>query len=141
MAERHDTLPKVKVGGLRFQFEVSYMSGHTEELRLNKTVSLWMAIYVYIHFLMLDYNNNYILTSSIAFSTCLLYLVSWFNGISTLFRLFNAEAIRLEEQQCPACLVRLTWIVFVMGSRWPYSWCLVGCCRLDLFNIACNILE
>ena len=30
-------------------------------------------------------------------------------------------------QQCAACLVRLTWIVFVMGGRWPYSWCLVGC--------------
>ena len=27
-------------------------------------------------------------------------------------------------QPCPACLVRLTWIVFVMGGRWPYSWCL-----------------
>ena len=42
-------------------------------------------------------------------------------------------------QQCPACLVRLTWIGFVMGGRWPYSWCLVGCCRQDLFNIARNI--
>ena len=31
-------------------------------------------------------------------------------------------------QQCPACLVRLTWIVFVIGGRWPYSSCLVGCC-------------
>ena len=39
-------------------------------------------------------------------------------------------------QQCPACLVRLSWIVFVMGGRWPYSWRLVGCCRQDLFNIA-----
>ena len=29
-------------------------------------------------------------------------------------------------QQCPACLVRQTWIVFVMGSRWLYSWCFVG---------------
>ena len=29
-------------------------------------------------------------------------------------------------QQCPACLVRLTWIVFVMRGRCPYSWCLVG---------------
>ena len=38
-------------------------------------------------------------------------------------------------QQCPACLVRLTWIVFVIGGRWPYSWCLVGCCRQDLFFI------
>ena len=39
-------------------------------------------------------------------------------------------------QQCLACLVRLTWIVFVIGGRWPYSWCLVGCCRQDLFKIA-----
>ena len=43
-------------------------------------------------------------------------------------------------QLCPACLVRLSWIVFVMGGRWPYSWCLVGCCHQDLFNIARNIL-
>ena len=46
----------------------------------------------------------------------------------------------LLHRQFPACLVRLTWIVFVMGGRWPYSWCLVGCCRPDLFNIARNIL-
>ena len=39
-------------------------------------------------------------------------------------------------QQCPACLVRLFWIVFVMGGKWPYSWCFVGCCLLDSFNIA-----
>ena len=37
-------------------------------------------------------------------------------------------------QQCPACLVRLTCIVFVMGGKCPYSWCLVGCCRQDLFK-------
>ena len=43
-------------------------------------------------------------------------------------------------QQWPACLVRLTWIVFVMTGRWPNSWCLVGCCHQDLFDIACNIL-
>ena len=43
-------------------------------------------------------------------------------------------------QQCPACLVRLASIVFVMGGRWQYSWCLVGCCSQDLFNIARNIL-
>ena len=43
-------------------------------------------------------------------------------------------------QQCHACLVRLTWIVFVIGGRWPYSWCLVGCCRQDLFKIARSIL-
>ena len=43
-------------------------------------------------------------------------------------------------QQCPACLVRLTRIDFVMGSMWPYCWCFVECCRQDSFNIARNIL-
>ena len=43
-------------------------------------------------------------------------------------------------QQCPACLVRRTCIVFVMGGKCPYSWSLVGCCRQDLFNTALNIL-
>ena len=38
-------------------------------------------------------------------------------------------------QQCPACLARLTCIVFVMGGKWPYSWCLVGCCRQDLVHL------
>ena len=42
-------------------------------------------------------------------------------------------SLSLLLQQCPACLVRLTWIVFVIGGRWPYSSCLVGCCRQDLF--------
>ena len=42
--------------------------------------------------------------------------------------------------QWPSCLVCLTWIVFVMGGRWLYSWCFVGCCLQDLFNIALNIL-
>ena len=43
-------------------------------------------------------------------------------------------------QQCPACLVRLTLIVFVIGGRQPYSWCFVGCCLQNLFNIVCSIL-
>ena len=38
-------------------------------------------------------------------------------------------------QQCPACLVHLTWRVFVIGGRWPYSWCLVGCCHQLLWSI------
>ena len=46
----------------------------------------------------------------------------------------------LLPQQGPACLARVTWIVFVMGGRWPYSWCFVECCRQDLFNIARSIL-
>ena len=29
---------------------------------------------------------------------------------------------------CPACLVFLILIFFVMGGTWPYSWCFVRCC-------------
>ena len=43
-------------------------------------------------------------------------------------------------KQGPASMVRLIWIVFVMGGRWPYSSCFVGCYRQDLFNIALNII-
>ena len=45
-------------------------------------------------------------------------------------------------QQCRACLVRLTWIVFVMGGRWPYSGCLVGVaartCSILIATFLCN---
>ncbi len=57
-----------------------------------------------------------------------------------VYRTTSLMSSSLLLQQCPACLVRLTWIVFVMGGRWPYSWCFVGCCHQDLFNIAHNIL-
>ena len=40
--------------------------------------------------------------------------------------------------QCPACLVRLTLIVFVMGSRWPYSWCFV---TMITFTIILRLAE
>ena len=57
-----------------------------------------------------------------------------------VYRSTSLMSSSLLLPQCPACLVRLAWIVFVMGGRWPYSWCLVGCCCQDLFNIARNIL-
>ena len=46
-------------------------------------------------------------------------------------RITSLMSSSLLLQQCPACLVRLTCIVFVMGGKWPYSWCLVGCWRQD----------
>ena len=58
-------------------------------------------------------------------------------GVQRRTSLMNSS---LLLQQCPACLVRLTRIVFVMGGRWPYSWYLVACCLQDLFNITRNIL-
>ena len=58
-------------------------------------------------------------------------------GVHRSTSLMNSSLLLL---QCPACMVRLIWMVFVMGGRWPYSWCFVGCCCQDLFNIARNIL-
>ena len=58
-------------------------------------------------------------------------------GVHTSTSLMSSS---LLLQQCPACLVRLTWIVFVIGGRWPYSWCFVGCYRPDLFSITLYIL-
>ena len=34
----------------------------------------------------------------------------------------------------------LTWIVFMMGGRWLYSCCFVGCCLQNLFNIVHRFL-
>ena len=57
----------------------------------------------------------------------------WYVGVHMITSLMSSF---LLLQQCPACLVCLTWIVFVMGGSWPLSWCLVGCCHQDLFNIS-----
>ena len=57
-----------------------------------------------------------------------------------IYRSMSRMSLSLLLQQCSAYLVCLTWIVFVMGSRWPYSCCFVGCCLKDLFNSACSIL-
>ena len=68
------------------------------------------------------------------------YASSWIWPYVGVHRSTSLTSSSLLLQQCPACLARLTCIVFVMGGKWPYSWRLVGCCRQDLFNIALNIL-
>ena len=49
-------------------------------------------------------------------------------------------SLSLLLQQCPARLVHLTCIVFMMGGRWPYSWCFVGCCRQDCSRLLATFL-
>ena len=49
-----------------------------------------------------------------------------------VYRSTSLMSSSLLPQQCSACLVRLIWIVFVIGGRWPYSWCFVGCCLQTL---------
>ena len=57
-----------------------------------------------------------------------------------VYRRTSIMSYSLLLQQYPACLVRLILIVFMMGGRWPYSWCFVGCCLQDLLKIARSIL-
>ena len=49
-------------------------------------------------------------------------------------------SLSLLLQQYLTCLVCLTWIVFMLGRRWPYSCFFVGCCLQNWFNISCSIL-
>ena len=66
---------------------------------------------------------------------------SWFcTAICGVHRSSSLMSTSILFQQCPAFLVRLTWIVFVMSGRWSYNCCYVGCCLQDLFNIARSIL-
>ena len=85
-----------------------------------------LFIYIYIHIYIYDATNccwMYVRAGRPAFARpCV--------GIHKSTSLMSSS---LLLQQCPACLVRLTWIVFVIGGRWPYSWCLVGCCRQDIY--------
>ena len=46
----------------------------------------------------------------------------------------------LTSPACPTCLAHLTWMVFEMVGRCLYSCSFVGCCLLDWFNTARNIL-
>ena len=57
-----------------------------------------------------------------------------------LHRSMSLMSSSLLLQWCSVCLVRLTWIVFVMGGKWPCSCCFVGYCLQDLFNNARSIL-
>ena len=63
------------------------------------------------------------ITAECMFELFVLLLPGHMWGIHRSVSLMSSS---LLLQQCPVCLVRLTWIVFVMGGRWPYSWCLEG---------------
>ena len=74
----------------------------------------------------------------VSLHSCCIYVLAGRPAFARLYvgvhRSTSLMSSSLLLHQCPTCLVRLTWIVFVMGGRWPYSWC------QDLFNIARNIL-
>ena len=71
-------------------------------------------------------------------SCCRLVLAScptFIRSCEGVYRSTSLMSSFLLFQQCPECFVHLIWMVFVMGGRWPYSCCFVGCCLMGLFNI------
>ena len=52
----------------------------------------------------------------------------------------RSTSLMSSSLQCPACLVRLTWIVSVMGGRWPFgALCVVArTCSILLTTFLCN---
>ena len=49
-------------------------------------------------------------------------------------------SLSLLLQQCPTCLVHLIWMALEMGTKCPYSCCLVECYFQHLLSIARSIL-
>ena len=76
----------------------------------------------------------------------LLYIVSrWSSNLcpyEVVHRSMSLMTSSLLLQLCPACLVHLNLIVFVMDGMWPYSCCFVGVasrtCSVLLAAFLCN---
>ena len=55
--------------------------------------------------------------------SCCVYVLAGCPAFARLYvgvhRSTSLMSSSLLLQQCPACLVCLTWIVFMMGGRWP----------------------
>ena len=145
------------------QRNISFIHMHTHSYIRIYTAHGYIYIYIYIyiyHQVMLQARISLTLTRHFSLSfiasgrssgprpvsshSCWMYVRAGrpafarpYVGVHRSTLLMNSS---LLLQQWPAYLVRLPWIDFVMGGRWPYTWCLLGCCCQDLFNIARSIL-
>ena len=72
----------------------------------------------------------------------LLYLHVFFNvnNVHNTSSQKYRQILFLFLQQYLTCLIRLIWMVLVMGGKRPYSHCFVGYCFRDLFSTARCIL-
>ena len=80
----------------------------------------------------------------VSVQSCCRQVLAGYPTLAHLFEGFHRStslmSLLLLFQQCPACFVHLSWMVFKMGDRCPYSCYFVRCCLQDLFNTACSIL-
>ena len=120
------------------------------------SVYIYIYIYIYHHHVLLlarismtlsrHFSLSFVTSSRssglrpLSSHTCCMYVQAGRPAFVEVHRSTSLMSSSSLLQLCPACLVCLTGIVFMMGGRWLYSWSFVGCCRQDLFNIARNIL-
>ena len=127
-----------------YTYIYTYMSSYlTTYLTINWiSQSIFRYIYIYIYIscwaTRTDLSDSLSRHSSLS-SIALLYIgSSWSSYLcSSVWRSPQehiAYELVLTSPKCPVCLVRVTWIVFVMGGSWPYRCCFVGCCLQDLFT-------
>ena len=116
-------------------------------------ICIYIYMYVYVHICMYIYvchhhvapSARISLTLSRATRLCRPLLPGDLQGyIPYRHRAVGSSWLSLMSsslllQLCPACLFCLTWIVFEIGGRWPYSYCFVEGCLQDLFHIALRI--
>ena len=130
---KHASLPKAK-----YQYDWIY---HHHYVVLPAQISLTLSRYFSLLFIASGRSSGLHPVSS---QSCCMYVLAGHPAFAhpymRVHRSTSLMSLSLLLQQCPTSLVRLTWIVFMMGVRWLYSWCLVGCCHQDLFNIARSIL-
>ena len=133
----------VVTGCVKYHFYLSVFSSSLSSSRrtIRTDISDFLSpLFSIIHWFRVDFRN----TSRIG--TELLYVgSSWSSCLGSSIwrgphRVNRLWARPLLLHLCPTSLVRLTLIVFVMGRKWPYSCCFVGCRLHDLFNIARSIL-
>ena len=119
--------------------QIIFSSSHHHHVVLSARLSLTLLRHFSQSFIALGRSSGLHPVSS---HSCCMYVragrpafVRPYEGIHRSTSLMSSS---LLLQQCPACLVRLTWIVFVIGGWWPYSWCFVGCCSILLGSFLCN---
>ena len=135
------TITPGQSGAYKWLFEYIYIYHHHHHVMPPAWISLTLSRHFSLSFIASGRSSGLHPVSSLS---CCMYVwdgrLAFARPYVGVHKSTSLMSSSLLLQQCPACLVHLTWIVFAMGGRWPYSWCLVGCCRQDLFNIARNIL-
>ena len=120
-----------------FACVISSSSTHADSMNFSDSLSLSLSLSIHpYHPLLPSGLQNYILWSRRAKVNKFLLA----HPCVRVHRRMSLMNLSLLLQQCSTYLVRLTWTVFEMGGKCPYSCCFLRCCFQDLFRIACSTL-